>query len=350
MDARIRLGRATWVVAGIASLLGLATAGGCYDYRNGYGYRHHGRGIGNGGYAGAGGNGGVNASCPGGSTSNFHVAWTIQDASGAPSSCDKVDATEMDLDLLNLDTHTDYHAVFACSAMAGATCALPPGSYSVAMRLRDANGTVLSELLAPTPISITAGQTTDLGVIPFASAQGKPAAGTGGAGGGAGGAAGGNGGSAGGGGGTAGNDGGAGGAAGSAGGSDGGAAGAAGGSDGGAAGAAGGAGGGGNGGNGGTTGNPPQGLSLSWTIDRNGTTLSCAQASAATVQVDDGSQQFNFACGDGHDTAYLAAGSYPVTIRLLDASGTALSLTSTMTVVVPAGTVINLGSVLFEVL
>jgi hypothetical protein len=191
----------------------------------------------------------------------------------------------MDLDALNLDTHTDYHAAFSCADMAGATCALPPGSYSLAMRLRDATGTVLSELLAPSPVAVVAGQTRDLGVIPFDSAQGAPA--TSGAGG--------------------------------------------------------------SGGTGGT-GGAGQGIALSWTIDRAGTTLTCDQAGATTVEVDDGQHEFEFKCSDGQDrTTSMTPGSYQVTLRLLDAQGSVLSGTTTMTVTIAAGQLVDLGAVVFDV-
>jgi hypothetical protein len=281
MDARMRSTRATSLLAGLLGLALATTLGGCLvadtsgppsnGFRGDTSYGGTGYG---GGYGGTGGSTDSRA-CAGGTTSNFKVAWTIQDANGNASTCDGVAAVEMDLDLLNLATNVDYHGVYACSDLMGTSCELPAGSYTVAMRLRDAQGTLLSEAIAPGTYSITTGQTTDLGNHEFASSQGTSGAGTG------------------------------------------------------------------------------QAIKLAWSIERAGTTtiITCADAGAATVELDVGTQQFPFPCGDGSgQTPSLTVGTYPTTIRLLDAQGAALSVTPTMDVAVPAALLLDLHTVIFDVI
>jgi hypothetical protein len=131
-----------------------------------------GGGVGGGGAgAGGGGTGGNMSACTGGASSNFRVAWTMEDPSGAPSSCAVVGAATMDLDVLNLSTNVSYHGSFACGQNAGTTCALPSGQYSFAMRLRDVAGTQLLEAVFPEILGIANGRTNDLGSVPFEVAE-----------------------------------------------------------------------------------------------------------------------------------------------------------------------------------
>ena len=120
-----------------------------------------------GGAGGTGATGGSTGSCTRDINSDFQVAWTIEDPSGAPSSCAAAGAATMDLDALNLGSNASFHSSFACGQGAGSTCALPPGQYSFAMRLRDVQGTQLLEAVFPEILSITSGRTNDLGIVPF---------------------------------------------------------------------------------------------------------------------------------------------------------------------------------------
>jgi hypothetical protein len=93
-------------------------------------------------------------------------------------------------------------------------------------------------------------------------------------------------------------------------------------------------------------------ISLSWSIDRlaSGHLLSCADANASTVELDADDQTFQWPCSDGRGaTKSLPPASYNVTIKLLDATGTVLSITKTMAVPVTAGQPNPLGNVLFDV-
>ena len=97
---------------------------------------------------------------------------------------------------------------------------------------------------------------------------------------------------------------------------------------------------------------PDQFISLSWSIDRlsNGAFLSCADAQAQAVELDADDQTFTWPCTDGRGaTKSLPPSTYSVTIKLLDATGTALSVTPTMPVTVAAGQASALGNVLFDV-
>jgi hypothetical protein len=93
-------------------------------------------------------------------------------------------------------------------------------------------------------------------------------------------------------------------------------------------------------------------ITLSWNIDRvlTGATLSCADAHASKVVLTAGTTPYEWPCGAGKGaTPPLAPGSYDVNVKLLDATGTALSLTPTMPVTLSAGQLKALGTVIFDV-
>jgi hypothetical protein len=261
-----------WALIAVAGLAGA----GCL----GNGRHHHGDGFygGQGGDAtgggGQGGSGGGQASgtphCAAGATPSFTVQWSLEDSSGQPTTCAAVGGATMDLDVLNVATSEVTHDTFGCDALAGTSAALTPGDYSIAMRLRDAAGSLLSEAIAPTTYTVAAGCVTDLGAVPFEAV---------------------------------------------------------------------------------VTASDPY-ITLSWSIDRvlSGAPLTCADAKADKVALDAGTTTFTWSCATGKGaTAPLAPGSYDVTIKLLDAAGTPLSVTPTMPVVVSAGQQKALGTVLFDV-
>ena len=225
-----------------------------------------------GGQGGQGGQGGVTVppACSATATPAFTVRWSLEDAAHALTTCTAVGAATMDLDLLNLATSVVSHDTFPCTAMAGTSATLPAGTYSVAMRLRDSAGALLSEADAPTSYPLSAGCSTDLGLVPFEAVV--------------------------------------------------------------------------------TT--PDQFITLSWTIDRfaTGAPLSCAAAHAAEVELDVGSSTFQWPCADGKAaTGSLPADTYSVAVKLLDATGTVLSLTPSMPVTVTTAQPNALGTVTFDV-
>ena len=274
MTAAPRLSGVTKPGLLVIALAGLG-AGGCL----GNGRHHHGDGFssGQGGFSTGGGQGGAGGQqssgtphCAADATPSFTVQWSLEDAVGEPTTCGAVGGATMDLDVLDVATSQVTHDTFACDAFAGTSAALPPGQYSVAMRLRDAAGVLLSEAIAPTTYTIATGCVTDLGAVPFEAV---------------------------------------------------------------------------------ITASDPY-ITLSWSIDRvlSGAPLTCADAHADKVALDAGANTFTWPCATGKGaTAPLAPGTYDVTIKLLDATGTPLSVTPTMPVTISAGQQKALGTVIFDV-
>lgn len=269
-------------LAGIA-VLALGAAG-CFgnprDFHPGWNQQGQGgsstgqAGSSGGGQGGAGasmsGDTGVVTTCSTTAPTAFSVEWTLEDTAHHPTTCTAVGGATVDLDVLNLATQVASHDTFPCDAMAGTSSTLDPGTYTVALRLYDANGVNLYEQIGEGMFTITASCTTDLGLAPFTSPVIAP----------------------------------------------------------------------------------DQYISLSWSIDRlsSGAYLSCADAQASTVELDANDQTFQWPCTDKKGaTKSLPPGTYNVTIKLLDATATPLSVTATMGVPIVAGQPNALGNVLFDV-
>jgi hypothetical protein len=97
---------------------------------------------------------------------------------------------------------------------------------------------------------------------------------------------------------------------------------------------------------------PDQYITLSWAIDRKSTgdLLSCADAQASSVELDADDMTFQWPCTNRKAaTKSLAPATYDVKIKLLDATGTVLSITPSMPVTVTAGQAQALGNVVFDV-
>ncbi len=97
---------------------------------------------------------------------------------------------------------------------------------------------------------------------------------------------------------------------------------------------------------------PDQYVTLSWSIDRqsSGAFLSCADAQASAVELDAGDVTFQWPCTNRKGaTKSLPPATYDVKIKLLDATGTVLSVTPSMPVTVSAGQAQALGNVIFDV-
>jgi hypothetical protein len=87
--------------------------------------------------------------CAAGATATFSLAWTIEDATGGDSTCDAVGGATVDIDVVNLTTGAEALTTVPCRAMAATTCAMVAGSYKISLKLRDASGAQLSEVVAP---------------------------------------------------------------------------------------------------------------------------------------------------------------------------------------------------------
>ena len=72
----------------------------------------------------------------------------------------------VDLDVVNLTMGAVASSTSPCAALATTTCAMPAGSYSLSMKLRDANGATLAEIVAPT-LFLGADRNTVLPSLPF---------------------------------------------------------------------------------------------------------------------------------------------------------------------------------------
>ena len=106
------------------------------------------------------------AACVVGATATFGLAWSIEDATGADSTCDGVGGKTVDVDVVNATTGAEALTTIPCAALAATTCAMPAGTYSISMKLRDANGNLLSEVFAPLMFLVD-GQATSVTSLPL---------------------------------------------------------------------------------------------------------------------------------------------------------------------------------------
>jgi hypothetical protein len=119
------------------------------------------------GATGAAGAGGAPQACTTAATGAVQIAWTLEDAAGAGTTCAAVpDSGSVTVSVRNLDTGVDSGRLVGCEAMRAVTCALPPGNYALSMKLLGGKGSTLAEIVAPF-VFVTAGETTDLGSLPF---------------------------------------------------------------------------------------------------------------------------------------------------------------------------------------
>jgi len=106
------------------------------------------------------------AACVVGATATFSLAWSLEDATGADSTCDGVAGKTVDIDLVNVSTGAESLTTIPCAALGATTCAAPAGQYHISMKLRDAGGNVLSEIVAWLEFLVD-GQNTAVTSLPF---------------------------------------------------------------------------------------------------------------------------------------------------------------------------------------
>ena len=96
----------------------------------------------------------------------FYASWSLELAGVVGwVGCGEAGVGEVDLDVQNVVTGTDYHALFPCSDYGGTSQVLPVGDYSVALRAYDTTGPTklqVSEWVAPTTYPIDIGVVTPL--------------------------------------------------------------------------------------------------------------------------------------------------------------------------------------------
>lgn len=97
----------------------------------------------------------------------MYVNWTVEDDRGVRMTCTEVGGETVHLDLLNLDSEQDFHSQFPCRAKYGVSGPLPAGEYRVALRLRNAAGDAISELVFPRTFLVYRDRQTDLGAVVF---------------------------------------------------------------------------------------------------------------------------------------------------------------------------------------
>jgi hypothetical protein len=110
--------------------------------------------------------GSARAACVSGATATFSLAWSLEDATGADSTCDGVGGKTVDVDVVDNATGAESLATIPCGALVATTCAMPAGTYSISMKLRDAAGNVLSEVFAPL-LFLVDGQNTAVTSLPL---------------------------------------------------------------------------------------------------------------------------------------------------------------------------------------
>ncbi|HEY2731176.1 MAG TPA: hypothetical protein VGK52_14640 [Polyangia bacterium] len=110
--------------------------------------------------------GSMGTACAASGTATLSLAWSLEDATGATSTCDGVGGKTVDIDVVNLATNAEATSTVPCAALAATTCALPAGSHSVSMKLRDAAGVVLAEIVAPQLI-VVSGQAATVPSLPL---------------------------------------------------------------------------------------------------------------------------------------------------------------------------------------
>ena len=97
---------------------------------------------------------------------NFFATWEIQSASVGPLDCFSAGATNVDMDIVNVDTGSRYVDTFPCDAYQGTSGPIDVGNFDVLLNLTDATGGVLSQVEVGTENVSTAG-TIDLGHFIF---------------------------------------------------------------------------------------------------------------------------------------------------------------------------------------
>lgn len=97
---------------------------------------------------------------------NFFATWEIHSASVGPLDCFSAGASNVDMDIVNVDTGNRFVDTFPCDAYQGTSGPIDVGNFDVLLNLTDATGGVLSQVEVGTENVSTAG-TIDLGHFIF---------------------------------------------------------------------------------------------------------------------------------------------------------------------------------------
>jgi hypothetical protein len=106
--------------------------------------------------------------CGGGTVvqDSFFATWELRSSTVGPLDCASASATEVDMDLVNLDTQARFISRFRCDAYQGTSGPVDVGNFDVLLNLTDPSGGVLSQAHIGTENVSTAG-TIDLGHVIF---------------------------------------------------------------------------------------------------------------------------------------------------------------------------------------
>jgi hypothetical protein len=104
--------------------------------------------------------------CLASATSTFAMSWTVEDGTGAASTCAAQGGATVDITVVDPTSGATEDLSVPCATMQASTCAMPAGAYSVTLRLRNAGGDALAEVVAPT-LFLVDGTSTPVGSVPF---------------------------------------------------------------------------------------------------------------------------------------------------------------------------------------
>jgi hypothetical protein len=88
-------------------------------------------------------------------------------------------------------------------------------------------------------------------------------------------------------------------------------------------------------------------VAAEWVLTQNGAPVSCLPGDEVDINVDSMSATFACSAGGGTTPAVTAGVSHNVSLSLFDSSNNLLSMTQTMSLFVPCGTITDIGQVDF---
>ena len=97
---------------------------------------------------------------------NFFATWEIQSTSIGPIDCFTAGASNVDMDIVNLDTGARFVDTFACDAYQGTSEEVDVGNFDVLLSLSDGFGGIISQIDVGTE-NVTVAGTIDLGHFIF---------------------------------------------------------------------------------------------------------------------------------------------------------------------------------------
>jgi hypothetical protein len=113
-------------------------------------------------FAGCGGGGSVTVGPTGTIEDNFFVTWEIDSTAFGAIACAEAGASDVDMDVVNVDTGNRFVFSFVCDAFQGTSGPVDVGTFDVLLNLVDPSGGVIDQVDVGVQNVTTAG-TIDLG-------------------------------------------------------------------------------------------------------------------------------------------------------------------------------------------